>query len=56
MQQIFGALVVLLMLFCLFGSIFASYSGVGLASSDPSVRQGSLGGIWVLGGGPGSGK
>lgn len=42
----------------LYGAGFASYRGYGLAASETqtSARSGSLGGIWILGGGPGGGK
>lgn len=43
------------------GAGYAAYNGVGLAttstttSSSQSARSGSMGGIFFLGGGPGSG-
>jgi hypothetical protein len=49
--------VVALLSLTLAGAAYASYSGAGLvASGSPSARSGSTGGIFILGGGPGSGK
>lgn len=50
-------LIVLLMLMGgLVGSFYLGYRGVGVTHAGPSVRQGSLGGIAIFGGGPSSGK
>lgn len=36
---------------------YAGYSGWGLvASGDPSARTGSIYGVYIMGGGPGTGK
>lgn len=38
-------------------AVQASYTGYGLvASGSPNARVGSTGGIFIIGGGPGSGK
>ena len=55
------AIIVLLTLVILGGTFAAaaqaSYTGYGLvASGAPHARVGSTGGIFIIGGGPGSGK
>jgi hypothetical protein len=55
-------LVVVMLITCLAGAVFASYQGIGIRQvgpstvADPSVRSGSLFGPGITGGGPGSGK
>ena len=57
MRGILAFAVIFLLLFGLFGSAFASYQGMGLVGNRTySLRQGSSNGIFIMGGGPGSGK
>lgn len=56
-RGIIATAVIALMLFGLMGSVYASYTGMGLVGNPTySLRQGSSNGIFVMGGGPGSGK
>lgn len=56
------SIVIILLTVVLAGGFFAaaaraSYTGYGLvASGSPNARVGSAGGIFIIGGGPGSGK
>jgi hypothetical protein len=56
-----GRILVILAAVVIFGggfaaSAYASYRGFGLVSSGHSARAGSINGIYILGGGPGTGK
>lgn len=57
MKEIVGLMVVGMLLFGFAGTAFASYRGMGLAGDRVmSMRLGSPGGVFSMGGGPGSGK
>ncbi|MEO1663195.1 MAG: hypothetical protein AAFU54_01035 [Chloroflexota bacterium] len=58
MNKIVVAIISVIILSSLLGSAaFASYRGYGLstANNQTSARSGSMGGIWIIGGGPGGG-
>lgn len=56
-MRILAIVFVFIMLMGFGASAYASYRGVGLiGDSTMSVRQGSSNGLFILGGGPGSGK
>ncbi|NDJ85899.1 MAG: hypothetical protein GYB66_08440 [Chloroflexi bacterium] len=49
--------IVFLLLLCLMGTFYASYTGIGLVNAGAaSVREGSSGGPVIRGGGPSGGK
>lgn len=55
-RRIISAVVVVVLLLGLVGSLYAGYSGVGMIQAGgPSARVGSIGGPLIYGG-PGSGK
>jgi hypothetical protein len=57
MKQTIAIFLILMMLGGLAGTAYAGYTGMGLAGNPQfSMRSGSSGGIFFMGGGPGSGK
>jgi len=56
-RGVLAAALIMIMLLCFVSSVYASYTGMGVAGNPYfSLREGSVGGVSVLGGGPGSGK